>query len=215
MQEHRRSTPATATAAASGTPAASTEGAGTCADSRVCQIGDPGPGGGIVFYVASSPFAETGVACASDCSYLEAQPTDISPAAWCTGPAAAPKYMVDAPGTAIETGYTNSMLSTYMNPPANSCTGGAGNEAAGPWGGYSDWFLPAIDELFAMLSARTSVTGISTENNYWSSTFGKASQYSAACMITVGNLNANESCPSPVQPSTIHGVSSVRQVRAF
>ena len=49
-----------------------------------------------------------------------------------------------------------------------------------------------------MLSAPTSVTGISTENNYWSSTFGKASQYSAACMITVGNLNA-----------------SVRQVRAF
>ncbi len=206
-----------ATAGSSGAPAASAAAAPSCADGGACQIGDVGPGGGIVFYVASKPFTETGAACASNCSYLEAQPTDLSPAAWCTGPGAAPKYLVDAPGTAIGTGYTNtnSMIGTYMNPPANICTGGAGSEAAATWGGTSDWFLPAVAELFALLSAPTSVTGISAENSYWSSTFGKAAQNSTACALMVVTVNANESCPSPVQPSMINGVFSVRPVRAF
>ena len=80
-----------ATTTASSAPAAS------CAEGGVCQIGDAGPGGGIVFYVASAPFTESGSACNTNCSYLESQPSDLSLAAWCTGPGAAPKFVVDAP----------------------------------------------------------------------------------------------------------------------
>jgi len=63
---------------------------------------------------------------------------------WAEG--AAPKFIVDAPGSGDTN--TNSMIGTYMNQPTDICTGGAENEAAVLWGGYSDWFLPAIDKLF-------------------------------------------------------------------
>ena len=203
-----------AASTASSAPAAS------CAEGGVCQIGDAGPGGGIVFYVASAPFTESGSACNTNCSYLESQPSDLSPAAWCTGPGAAPKFVVDAPGVSIGTGYSNtqSMIGTNMNPPADICTGGAGNESAAPWGGYSDWFLPSIDELVALLSVPTSVTGLSSEssNMYWSSTFvGVSKGQSTACALGVAEVSASEMCPFPVQPTTLDAVASVRAVRAF
>jgi hypothetical protein len=50
----------------------------SCADGGACVVGDTGPGGGIVFYVASEPFASPGSDCNTECAYLEAAPSDQS-----------------------------------------------------------------------------------------------------------------------------------------
>jgi uncharacterized repeat protein (TIGR02543 family) len=51
--------------------------------SFTCQVGDIGPGGGTIFYVASSTFTQTGATgsmCTTDCKYLE-----VAPSNWCIG----------------------------------------------------------------------------------------------------------------------------------
>ncbi|NCZ88880.1 MAG: DUF1566 domain-containing protein, partial [Actinobacteria bacterium] len=50
----------------------------SCAAGGACVVGDTGPGGGIVFYVAGATFTSTGSDCATACRYLEAAPTDQS-----------------------------------------------------------------------------------------------------------------------------------------
>jgi Protein of unknown function (DUF1566) len=68
----------------------------SCADGGVCVVGDTGPGGGKVFYVASEAFASAGSDCntagvggISTCKYLEAAPSDQSSGiVWATNAAA-------------------------------------------------------------------------------------------------------------------------------
>ncbi len=50
----------------------------SCAAGGVCDYGDTGPGGGVVFYVASSNFTSTGSTCNTACKYMEAAATDQS-----------------------------------------------------------------------------------------------------------------------------------------
>ena len=50
----------------------------SCAAGGVCDYGDTGPGGGVVFYVASSNFTSTGSTCNTACKYMEAATTDQS-----------------------------------------------------------------------------------------------------------------------------------------
>jgi hypothetical protein len=52
--------------------------AATCANGGACIVGNTGPGGGKVFYVASSNFTSTGSNCGTACKYLEAAPSDHS-----------------------------------------------------------------------------------------------------------------------------------------
>lgn len=152
---------------------ASASAGAACADGGVCQIGDEGPGGGAVFYAASTPFSAPGTACGDTCLYLEAQPSPIGPFQWCKGPATAKGYSIDAQGTAIGTGYLNTqaMLGTYNDPPAQICTSGAANAAVASWGGYSDWYLPSYDELTSLLGY-----GPQVQYFYWSSTQSSPNQ---------------------------------------
>ena len=46
----------------------------TCAAGGRCAVGETGPGGGTVFYVASSQFTSIGSACGTACRYLEVAP---------------------------------------------------------------------------------------------------------------------------------------------
>ena len=46
----------------------------SCAAGGRCAVGDTGPGGGTVFYVASSQFTSIGSACGTACRYLEVAP---------------------------------------------------------------------------------------------------------------------------------------------
>ncbi len=118
----------------------------TCPVKGKCEIGNKGPGGGIVFYVAPRP--------QSWGQYLE-----VAPATW-NGRSTDPKALwcdvrdvslvstVTDPelkkliGTEIGKGKGNTQLMTAF------CTTGAANLAnAYRGGGKSDWFLPSIDEL--------------------------------------------------------------------
>ena len=101
----------------------------TCAAGGPCVVGDTGPGGGTVFYVdmsrpAGSQYWEVG--------------GDLGTADWGC-------YPVDivGTGTAIGSGAANTSL---INAGCGTA-GIAARVASTPAGGYSDWFLPSLDEL--------------------------------------------------------------------
>jgi hypothetical protein len=142
------------------------------------NVGDTGPGGGIVFYYSAagfncgSGFSATGSPTGGKCNYLEAAPTSGSNA-WTDT-----KYIwsedtygrTGATATAIGSGYANT--STII-----SREGGRTNSAAfvsrayrGP-NNLSDWYLPSYDELGALYSERVRV-GVrysADGDNYWTS----------------------------------------------
>jgi len=154
----------------------------SCATGGACAVGDVGPGGGKVFYVAPSPFASMGSACGSTCTYLEA-----APAGWITASTPAGQVNCVTPGTAtVEPvcvwsgnkgsfiGKTLTAIGTGMTNTAqmiaqNSEAGKAGTVArAFQGGGKTDWYLPSKDELNQMYINRSIIEGLGS-NAYWSS----------------------------------------------
>jgi hypothetical protein len=128
----------------------------------VYAVGDPGPGGGTVFYVANTPFA-CGPARASTCTYLEA-----APSGWANGgtPAndptknaaialhagsdvAAITNSVGANNTSatIGLGYLHSIA---IVDQGNNTTTAAGAARAYLGGGKNDWYVPTTAELNQM-----------------------------------------------------------------
>ena len=149
------------------TPVAASGGGG--GGSVTYRVGEVGPGGGTVFYVdmtraAGSQFWEVG-------SYLGLKD-------WgCTG------TNIVGTGTAIGTGEANTAAIMTICAMADI----ASRVAAVPAGGYSDWFLPSMDELNQLCKyARTQSTAVADQTvlcdfsgafrsgfvggNYWSST---------------------------------------------
>ena len=149
---------------------------GTTCDgiSFTCKVGDIGPGGGTVFYVASETFTQvgaTGSMCATNCKYLEAAPTTSATLAWTdnvyvwSGNTTA-RIGATAQETAIGTGYANSLaIVGQSNTPNMAAT--ISQAYRGP-NGLSDWFLPSKDELNQLHAQKTIVGGIASFN-YWSS----------------------------------------------
>lgn len=139
------------------TPAAvSAEEAETLGD---FQIGDTGPGGGIVFFDAGSvqPWGR----------YLEAGP-QLDPTEWC-----GEDWELDIPGTmkAIGSGAANTKLMV------DACQAGAATSVSEfDGGGKTDWFVPSKDELNEVYEQRDTVGGFGIGNDgssfdaYWSST---------------------------------------------
>jgi hypothetical protein len=134
------------------------------------RVGDPGPGGGTVFYVdmmrpAGSQFWEVG--------------SDLGPAEW----GCLETSVSGASGTALGTGEANTeAIKTGCNTE-----GIAARVASAPAGGLTDWFLPSKDELNQLCKyARTRSTDVVDQAlpctgdgtvrsefasiNYWSST---------------------------------------------
>jgi hypothetical protein len=109
-------------------------------------LGDTGPGGGKVFYVASTPFA-CGATLGKSCKYLEVSPTGLwNP--WCVGTLATTSPVV-AFSSAIGAGYwnTNKMLA--------DCTSGLAYDARATVRNLlTDWYLPNTGEWNAMYAER-------------------------------------------------------------
>jgi hypothetical protein len=139
--------------------------AATCATGGACVLGETGPGGGKVFYVASSNFTSTGSDCGTACKYLEAAPSDhSSTVAWCSNTSSS----LGVTGTGIGSGMSNTATAD------STCTSGAIQVAADyTYNFKTDWHLPSKDELAQLYAQRTTVGGFSSEY-YWSS-----SEYSA------------------------------------
>ena len=128
-----------------------------CTGSSDCNLGDTGPGGGIVFYIAPAAFTSTGSGCARKCMYLEA-----APQSWgkrdlvCTaydGPVTVDPQcgwsgsrgiVLGAAGTAIGTGNSNT---TAIIKDSNVANKAATSARAYAGGGKTDWSLPSKSEL--------------------------------------------------------------------
>ena len=138
--------------------------------SFTCQMGDTGPGGGIVFYVAASTFTQTsanGSMCTTLCKYLEAAPSGWNNVSdpkkpWATGTYELGNATLDVDSitndfvsgpynnaAGVGLGYANSSAivtqnGTY-NASSNNYAAGAARAYAG--GSKSDWYLPTTAEL--------------------------------------------------------------------
>ena len=168
----------------------------SCADGGACEIGDIGPGNGIVFYVASTPFFSA-APCGSSCTYLEAQTSDSGYVPYCVG-AGANTSIPNAMGTAIGAGYQNTMSITATS----ECSSGAGFTATAPNGGMQDWYLPSLSEGMALYQNQGAVGGL--EGLYWTSSQSNANQASYVGNTSNANLTDQKSMDL-----------NVRAIRAF
>ena len=179
--------------------------AASCANGGPCSIGDTGPGGGVVFYVAPSNFTEGSTLCSLGCKYLEAAPisgsngwSDFSSTLW-----GGSNTSVSGTGTAIGTGYANTAAIV-----AGSSTAGKAATASTAYRGpnaKSDWFLPSKDELTQMWNQRSAI-GIATGGNwYWSSS------QSVSCCAYVLKFDANATANDFNKTDSAY----VRPIRAF
>jgi hypothetical protein len=210
----------TTVASTTTTVASTTTAVASCATGGACAVGDTGPGGGKVFYVATSKFASTGSACGTKCMYLEAAPIGWIAAAT---PAGQPSSCgaisttqdpmcqwsgnegdaIGTTGTGIGTGYAN----TSAMIAQSGAVGRAGTAArAFQGGGKTDWHLPSLDELEQLYNLKTTVGGV-TGYFYWSSSeFDADEAWAAAAWI--------QNPPHQAHTGKYQG-GSVRPVRAF
>ena len=146
----------------------------SCADGGACVVGDIGPGGGKIFYVAQTRQAWG--------RYLEAAPADLASAAWCN----VSQNTLGARETLVGNGQANT------NAVVASCSSGAAVNADNyTVNGKSDWYLPGFDELEEIYRARTYV-GITT-GTYWSSTednSGAAKRFDFSAGVYVSGTKA-------------------------
>ena len=149
-------------------------------------VGATGPGGGKIFYVATTPFA-----CGPNgnlmCTYLEA-----APSSWNTGSDPTRTWAQSSPvnyqgtsvnnptaiATSIGRGYSNTraIINQGSTDPATSAAALADAYTVTVSGVvYDDWYLPSSSELYAMwlqrdiLGMKNSVA-IDGADRYWSST---------------------------------------------
>jgi hypothetical protein len=177
---------------------------------RIYNLGDIGPGGGLVFLISGGKTYEMapknwGVSGAID-------PWEV----WCD----VDSDIEGAMGLGVGTGSANT---TAMQPTA--CTTGAGVSArAYRGGGYSDWFLPSQDELNAMCnysrntsSPHTSPCTGAQDFVFAGSDYGFASdEYWSSSQVDVGSAWAQVLVDVFTAWVDIKAVAvRVRPVRAF
>ncbi len=136
------------------------------------EIGETGPGNGIVFYYSEAGFS-CGPNLSSTCNYLEAAPNPWSNESedpqitWSTL-ANHEIAVTGADDTSIGTGYKNSIaIANQSGNLAASTAAMSAREYDG--GGKSNWYLPSKDELDLLFTKRSTVGGFITSDNYWSS----------------------------------------------
>jgi hypothetical protein len=140
----------------------------------VYTVGQTGPGGGKIFYVAPSPFA-CGPTLSSSCTYLEAAPTSNTVAnywtdvtrTWSTGA----NQIVSVPNaneTTIGTGYKNSLAIVAQTGNVGASSAAVAARDYGGPNSLSDWYLPSKDELNQLYLQKTTVVDL-VADFYWSS----------------------------------------------
>jgi hypothetical protein len=115
------------------------------------DVGDTGPGGGIIYFVSNESFT-CGPTLASSCNYLE-----VAPSGWNTG--SDPKVFSELGSSDVITndavaynnllgvglGYKNSLAIVAQNGAGTTYAAGVARAYAG--GSKSDWYLPTTAEL--------------------------------------------------------------------
>jgi hypothetical protein len=165
---------------------ASTPVALTCATGGTCVIGDTGPGGGKVFYVALSPFI-CGPTMETTCNYLEAAPSgwnsgsdpirtwaQRTPVNYQSTRVGNVSTVNNATSLSIGRGYVNtlSIISQGNSNPSTSAATLAHSYSSTVSGiTLNDWYLPTKNELILLYSQKSIVGGLreTLESYYWSS----------------------------------------------
>lgn len=165
-----------------------------CALGGTCKVGDLGPGGGVVFYVADSE--------QSWGKYLEAASNS-----WDGGSADPAIIWCARRNKAINIVTLSSIGSGSSNTTASiaECPYGAAERArAYRGGGKSDWFLASRDELHQLYLNRARVGGF-YENCYWSSTLSNPEEVAVCQMFAMGQSSGGST----------FSLNFVRPIRAF
>ena len=209
----------TTTTTTTTTIAKATTSTSSCATGGVCRVGDTGPGGGKVFYVAPTTFTSTGSACGTACKYLEAAPIGWIKAATPAGQTNCkvagtstkdPKCewsgnirtRIGTTSNAIGAGYANtSAIIAQSNVAGMAATVARAFQG----GGKTDWSLPSKDELTQMYLRRSALGGFGY-NYYWSSSELDASKAWFQGFDGYGDNGPKQQLSQPI---------SVRPVRAF
>jgi hypothetical protein len=174
------------------------------------RVGDTGPGGGKVFYVADTAFS-CGPTLTATCTYLEAASTTATTnpwidvyLSWSTGD----NQSISVPNaneTAIGTGYKNSLaIVAQTGNVAATSAAVAARAYRGP-NNLEDWYLPSLNELIQLYSQKTSLGGFETDA-YWSSSEYEIVNLASILFFFDGVEGAGEKSTGDVR---------VRPVRAF
>jgi hypothetical protein len=143
------------------------------------EVGDRGPGGGIVYYVSASNFTSTGSACDTACKYLE-----VAPSTWQSGTVATDltyQWSTDTTTSTVQNRVTAGTESGFSNEKFNWKIGqgfyntsvmkvsGATSAAQAKVLAYAggsmagQWFIPSMNELNELCKyARGQTTGVLT-----------------------------------------------------
>lgn len=133
----------------------------SCLDGGICVVGDFGPGGGRVFYVASGSGFACGATMSDRCNYLEVSPPALGLASfdndvtfttartWAQSSnhsTSVPTMSDSVTATAIGRGYNNT-LAIVAQGNSNPATSAAALARSYSGGGKNDWHLPSKLEM--------------------------------------------------------------------
>jgi hypothetical protein len=123
-----------------------------CEDGGACAVGETGPSGGVVFYVAASNFTSTGSTCNTACRYLETAPALVggdvtrswAPATNSNWTTAVPSPGATALGIGVGMANTTAIQAQTGNDASTSAAVYAYDYTNNS---MADWYLPSKDEL--------------------------------------------------------------------
>jgi hypothetical protein len=162
-------------------------------------IGSTGPGGGKVFYAATSGFA-CGPNLTATCYYLEVAPIGANTMKdWAVS--ANRTSSAGASGTVIGSGYKNTMA--IINQGNSNSAAAYAQDYRG--GSLSDWYLGSTVEMYQIyLNRSVIVVGSASEHGfageYWTSTEPNASQAYSYDVTNNSGPWPNSKTSNPVRP---------------
>ena len=168
----------------------------TCALGGSCAVGDLGPGGGRIFYVAAAPFT-CGPILEATCSYLEAASTTGN-APWADGNyqwSGVTATRIGTLNTAIGFGFVNT--NSMIGQSSTSSKAATISQAYRGPNNLDDWFLPSKDELNQMckwargvpwISDATRCSGGLINTGLGAQGFGEAAYWSSSEPNAVNNV---------------------------
>ena len=148
---------------------------------KTYNIGDDGPGGGIIFYHSKAGFdVYEPDGSVKKCHYLEVSKFDLGEISWCTQEYSNTSCCnIASTLTAVGTGRINTfkIINTHKGETITkeNCAAYACHSYSTATTKAGDWFLPSKDELnllYKKLGKRVLLSNTTNDNWYWSSSQG-------------------------------------------
>ena len=168
------------------------------------KVGDTGPAGGKIFYVADTEQTSVWGSDSLTWKYLEVATSNASIGSNSGYYTWSPAGVTCSTGTGIGSGWSN--MQEIKSKDNYAGTFFAANACAtyGASGQFNDWFLPSKDELLELYSQKEQVGG-TFSSPYWTSSMSNNGN--------VYDVNFNSGVSSDADPLTFY--KYVRPIRAF